>query len=110
MRISPRLLTLALAAPLALSGPALADTTGESIDKCVAAMEAASGETYSEASYRFKRIRGSSTKKLQFEMRGVDVSDWVTCKVRRGEVTEIEWPETVLANLTPETEDSANNS
>lgn len=99
MTFSPKLFALTLAAPLALGAPALADTTGEMIDSCVSEMQSVSGPAFADTTYKFKGIRGSSTKKLSFEMKAGDMDETVVCKVRRGSISAIEWPETVVAAL-----------
>lgn len=99
MTFSPKMIALTLAAPLVLAAPALAQTTGEMIDNCVAEMQDISGTTFADTTYKFKSIRGSSAKKLTFDMNAGDMSETVVCKVKRGNITAIDWPETVTAAL-----------
>lgn len=110
MTFSPKAIALGLASTLVLATPAVAQTTGESIDQCLVTMEAEAGATFADATYKFKKIRGSSTKKLTFTMTDGEMKETVVCKVRRGEIKDIEWPATVVASLEEATDSVADNS
>ena len=110
MTFSPKMIALGLASTLVLSAPAVAESTGESIDRCLVGMAAEAGDTYAGATYKFKNIRGSSTKKLTFTMTDGDMNEAVVCKVRRGEIKDIEWPAIVVASLEAATETVADNT
>ncbi len=98
MAFSPRLLLLSVASLGVMSAPAIADTGGEAIDMCMAELEAQTAQAGSPE-FKFKGMRGASVKKVKFTVRMNDDSDTVVCKVKRGEITEIEWPAFVTAAL-----------
>ncbi len=80
------------AAAFGLAAPAALADTGENIDTCLAALEAKTAEVDSDATFKFRKARGSRTQELRFRMRHDGGSDTVVCKVKSGEIVDIEWP------------------
>jgi len=98
MAFSPRVLLLSVTSLGVMSAPAVADTGGEAIDMCMAELEAQTAKVGTPV-FKFKGMRGASVKKVKFTVRMNDNADTVICKVKRGEITEIEWPAFVSAAL-----------
>ncbi len=97
MAFPPKTILAAFACSIAFGAPAFADSIADSADLCLDQLEAESTGQLENATYKFKGARGSSVKKLTFKMRLDGETEKVVCKVKRGEITEIEWPEIVTA-------------
>ena len=88
------LTTTVLAASAALfANTAMANSVNDDIAVCLTAFEDAAPEGFDGADYRFKAVRGGGVRKLKFDIRkDGSKAGSVTCKVKRGEVSEIVWP------------------
>ena len=82
---------------LSVTGSALARGIQEDVNLCQKAFRAESARRYDGAIFRFKSERGSRLRTLTFKMMFADQWYTVVCKVKRGEVVEIVWPE-ILTN------------
>ena len=92
-----------IAAFAAFAAPAAFANTGKAIDACEAALSAESDAKFTGAEFDFRSIKGGSAKKLRFTMDYAGESDSVVCKYKRGEVSEIEWPEAFVQLAEAET-------
>ena len=71
-----------------------ASSINDDIRSCQTALEEQTPDKFENAEYDFKSVRGSGLKKLKFRIEvNNQRSGIVTCKVRRGDVVAIEWPQ-----------------
>ena len=87
--------SLALIAPLALSATlasaAHAGSDQEAIDMCRAEMLTQQPTIENADELKFRSVRGSRVRQLTFEYRTEDGRQRAVCKVKRGEIVDVEW-------------------
>ena len=97
MKCQRNLTIVACLFALAVTGSALARGLQDDVNLCQTAFKAESDRRYDGAKFKFKSERGSKLRTLTFKMTFADQRYTVDCKVKRGEVVEIVWPE-ILTN------------
>ena len=80
----------ALGLGVLLTSPALADVND---DAQACRQEIIKNEAITDATVVFKSAQGSSMKKLRFELTQAGAKQNIICKIKRGTVVEIIWPE-----------------
>ena len=73
-----------------MAPPAFAGIDGDAA-KCM--QEIRKNPTAADALLKFEGVRGGRMQKLRFEMTKSGVKQNVICKIRRGVVVDIDWPD-----------------
>lgn len=80
------------AATLALSfGGTASAGTKEDVAACHKELTEKGQDKYGDAVYTFKSVSGGALRKLVFEVISGEERNSVVCKVRRGDVVELDW-------------------
>ena len=97
MKYRRNLTIVACLLALSVTGSALAKGLQDDANLCQAAFKAESDRRYDGAKFKFKSKRGAKLRRLSYQMKFAGQRYRVVCKVKKGEVVEIVWPE-ILTN------------